>query len=110
MESSISTGARSFAALYCLVVASSGCAAFADEGTKSPPEPFGALENREQAFCQSTGAQDENHCVCSAAGVEVPMTFNELAYYIRLRIPDPGTARAVEAKLAQWARYCAPDR
>jgi hypothetical protein len=38
------------------------------------------------------------------------MTFNEFAYYIRLRTPDPGTARAVEAKLAQWARYCEPNR
>jgi hypothetical protein len=110
MEPGISTGARTVAALVCLIAASSICAAFADEGPKSPPEPFGALENREQAYCQSTGAQDENHCVCSAAGVEVPMTFNEFAYYIRLRIPDPGTARAVEAKLAQWARYCGPDR
>jgi hypothetical protein len=33
------------------------------------------------------------------------MTFSEFAYYIRLRISDPGTARAVEAKLAQRARY-----
>jgi hypothetical protein len=107
MKPSMSTRAHT---LFCLIAASSVCAAFAEEGPVLQPEPFGALENREEAFCRSAGTQNDNHCFCSAAGVEVPMTFNEFAYYIRLRTPDPGTARAVEAKLAQWARYCEPNR
>ena len=98
------------AALFCLIAASSVCAAFADEGAKSPPEPFGLRENRDLAFCRSTGMQDQNHCVCSAAGTELPMTFDQFADYLRLGIPDPSTGRAVEAKLAKWAQYCGPDR
>jgi hypothetical protein len=110
MESRISTGARSLAALFCLAVASSGCAAFASEGAKSLPAPFGALENRDLAFCRSTGMQDENHCVCSAASIEVPMTFKQFADYLRLGIPEPSTGRAVEVKLEKWAQYCGLDR
>lgn len=111
MQSSTSIRTRILPALLCLIAASSVGTAFAgDEGRMSPPEPFGMLENREVAYCQSAGAQDEHHCVCSAAGVEVPMTFNEFASYMRLRIPDLVTAHAVEVKLAQWARYCGPDR
>jgi hypothetical protein len=106
----ISTQARIVTALFCLIAASSVSPADADEGPVPQPEPFGVFENREEAFCRSTDMQGEHHCVCSAAGVEVPMTFKEFAYYIQLRTPDPGTARAVEAKLAQWARYCEPNR
>ena len=107
---SLKLQAAMMAALFCLIAAPSIGAAFADEGPGPQPEPFGALENREEAFCRSTGTQNENHCVCSAASVGVPMTFNEWTSYIRLRVPDASTARAIEAKLAQWARYCAPDR
>ena len=110
MESSTSTGACTFAALLCLVGASSVCAAFAGEGAGSPPEPFGALENRDLAFCRSMDTQGENPCVCSAASIEVPMTFKQFADYLRLGIQDPSTGRAVEAKLAKWARYCGLDR
>jgi hypothetical protein len=110
MARRISIRTRVLAALFCLVTAPSIGAAFADEGPGPQPEPFGALENRDEAFCRSTGTQTENHCVCSAAGVEVPMTFKEFASYIRLPVPDTNTSRAIEAKLAQWAHYCEPNR
>lgn len=110
MKPSISTRSRTLAALLCLIVALSLCAASADEGPRSPPEPFGALEGRDLAFCRSTGTQNENHCVCSAASVEVPMTFNQFADYLRLGLHDPSTGRSIEVKLAKWALYCGLDR
>ena len=110
MRPSISIRTRILPLLFCLMAASSVCAALADEGPVPRPEPFGVFENREEAFCRSTDTQGENRCVCSAARVEGPMTFKEFASYIHLPVSDTDTSRAIEAKLAQWAHYCEPNR
>jgi hypothetical protein len=93
------------AGMICAVAAGSATLTKAI-GKEEWPEPFGLLEDQDLAFCKKTASPAGEACVCSAAGIEGAMTFEEFDSYLLLDVESLALMRSIKMKLKQWTRYC----